>query len=377
MYLNFSRGNTLAQSLRAAPSKYDRSKLRPNFEQNEGQRLAEVFYPSKYLPVQYQDVNTEDWVVITKGKVVSALGAGEYARFGETSKDVVLPWPNASGEIPVYTNRSSTITSGYMDSSYWGYEESVCGLLVPCNGGADRSTASSYEYTANDTTAGTYTISGTVAAVASDITGAIASGNIPIGAAMYDIYQDIRGLKLNYAMWDKWGVVSDYFVTVPFVREGGGGVTYDTGLSLEATADDGTGTNTLRDFTYMTIPSGSYGRTGCTIKADARGNYVTQDPFDAIADIAGSTAAANPTVQTVGRLVTLDTRFPKDLLNYVDTYEGSQMAGTETGGLPYWLFLFAYRYLTATATTTASIYNIINAVKDGRFGMARIQLHIN
>jgi hypothetical protein len=194
---------------------------------------------------------------------------------------------------------------------------------------------------------------------------------------MYDIYQDIRGLKLNYAMWDKWGVVSDYFVTVPFVREGGGGVTYDTGLSLEATADDGTGTNTLRDFTYMTIPSGSYGRTGCTIKADARGNYVTQDPFDAIADIAGSTAAANPTVQTVGRLVTLDTRFPKDLLNYVDTYEGSQMAGTETGGLPYWLFLFAYRYLTATATTTASIYNIINAVKDGRFGMARIQLHIN
>ena len=38
--LNFDLGNTLTQSLRAAPSKYDRSKIRFNFEQSEGQRIA-------------------------------------------------------------------------------------------------------------------------------------------------------------------------------------------------------------------------------------------------------------------------------------------------------------------------------------------------
>ena len=70
--LTFSNQGLRNQSLRAAPSKFNKSKLRYNFEQSEGQRLAEVFYPSKYLPVQFQDINTEDWVVIPKGRVVAA-----------------------------------------------------------------------------------------------------------------------------------------------------------------------------------------------------------------------------------------------------------------------------------------------------------------
>ncbi len=376
--LDFTNQTTTKQTLRAAPSRYDKSKLRYNFEQSEGQRLAEVFYPSRYLPVQFQDVQTEDFVVIPKGKICSVLGIGEYIMSSNTSG--TLPYPNASGQIPVFSDRDATIYKSNMDDNFWGYNEDVVGLVVPCNGGSERSTASSYEYTANDVTAGTFKNDGTLAALADDVTGVLASGNMPVGVSMMDIYQDIRGKNLNYGMWDKWSLLCDYFVTVPFVREAetaAVGATYQTDLSLEATADDSAAASALRNQTYLTIPSGYIPRAGATVKADVRGNYVMQDQFNVIADIAGSTAAANPTVQTVGRLVTLDTRFPKDMLNYVDTYEGSQMAGTETGGIPYWLFIFAYNYLTATATTAASIANIVNAIKDGRFGMARIQLHIN
>jgi len=374
--LTFSNQSLRAQSLRAAPSKYSKSKLRYNFEQSEGQRLAEVFYPAKYLPVQFQDIATEDWVVIPKGKIVAALGYGEQLAYGASTTDGVLGNPYSSGTIPVYSDRAAAIKTAKMDGDFWGYNESVTGLLVPCNGGQDRSTAHSYEYTANDVTAGTYKSTTALAALADDITGPLASGNIPIGVAMYDIYQDIRGKNLNYQQWDKWGTLSDFYVTVPFIREGGSTV-FNKDLSLEATADDVASVSALRNLTFLTVPSGYMPRTGSTIKSDVRGNYVIQDPFDVIADIAGSTAAANPTIQTVGRLVTLDTRFPKDMLQYVDTYEGSQMAGTDTGGLPYWLFIFAYNYLTAATGSAPAISTIVDYVKSGRFGMARMQLHIN
>jgi len=377
--LTFTAKNTTAQSLRAAPSRYNKSKLRYNFEVSMGERVAEVFYPHKLLPVQCQDVGTEDWIVITKGKVVSALGVGE--ELIVTAAGSGLAWPNASGSIPVFQNRSSTAVTANVDSSFWGYNQSVCGLLVPCNGGADRNatTANAYEYTANDVTAGTYkSAAGDLAAAGDDVAGFLSSGNIPIGAAMYDVYQDIRGQKLNYAQWDKWGIVNDWYVTVPFVREGGTTLHYfDEELEMETSVDDGTTLNALRNLTYLTIPSGTVPRTGATVKADVRGNYMIQDPFDTITDIAGGTTAANPTVQTVGRLVVLDTRFPKDLLNYVDTYEGSQMAGTDTAGLPYWLFIFCYNYLNAVIGSAPTIAQIIEFVKDGRFGMARIQLHVN
>ena len=372
--LLFNTGNTLKQSLRVAPSKYDRSKLRYNFEQSEGQRVAEVWYAHKFLPVQFRDTNTEDYVVIPKGKAVSALGVGEHI---VNTAGGSLGWPHASGSIPVFQDRSASTVTTAVDGTFWGYNETVNGLLVPANGGQDRVTADSYEYSSMDVAAGTYKSNSALAVAGDDVTGLLASGNISIGAAMYDIYADIRGKNLNYGMWDKWGIVQDWFVTVPFVREEATIAAFNTALALEATPDDNAVADALRDLTYMTIPSGYVPRTGATIAPDVRGNYTLQDPFDTIADVAGSTAAANPTVQTVGRLITLDSRFPKDMLQYVDTYEGSQMAGTDTAGLPYWLFIFVYKYILATTGTAPTLAEGVNYVKDGRFGMARFNLHVN
>lgn len=309
--LTFNNQGLRAQSLRAAPQKYIRSKIRYNFEQSEGQRLAEVFYPSKFLPVQFMENFTEDWVVIPKGKVVSALGFGEQLKYGASTTDGVMGAPNASGNIPVFTNRAGTVVTANMDSDFWGYDQSVCGLLVPANGGTDRT--SGYAYRSQDVTAGTYK-SNTAAAVAGDvISGPIASGNIPIGAAMYDIYQDIRGKNLNYQQWDKWGILTDYYVTVPFIREDVG--IFGTGLAASTTADNVATLEALRNLVFLTIPSGVAPRTGQLIKPDVRGNYVMQEATD-------TTLTTAKTIQTVAKLVVLDTRFPKDMLQYVDTYEG-------------------------------------------------------
>lgn len=369
--LTFNNQGLRAQSLRAAPQKYIRSKIRYNFEQSEGQRLAEVFYPSKFLPVQFMENFTEDWVVIPKGKVVSALGFGEQLTYGASTSDGVLGAPNASGNIPVFTTRAGTVTTANMDSDFWGYDQSVCGLLVPANGGVDRASGV-YTYRSQDVTAGTYA-SNTAAAVANGgITGPIASGNVPIGAAMYDIYQDIRGKNLNYQQWDKWGILTDYYVTVPFIREGDS-TTFNKDLASSGTADNATALEPLRNMVFLTVPSGYFPRTGGLIMPDCRGNYVMQD---STLGTTGNLATAK-TIQTVAKLVVLDTRFPKDMLQYVDTYEGSQMAGTDTGGLPYWLFVFAYNYLNAVNGSAPAISTIVDYVKSGRFGMARMKLHIN
>lgn len=367
--LTFNNSNLRSQSLRAAPAKYIKSKIRYNFEQSQGERLAEVFYPSKYLPVQFMENFTEDWVVIPKGKVVSALGYGEQLAYGSSTVDGVLGAPNASGTIPVFTNRAGTVVTSNMDSDFWGYDYSVNGLLVPANGGVDR-VAGTYKYRGQDVTAGTYASSTAAAVAGANITGPTASGNIPIGAAMYDIYQDIRGKNLNYQQWDKWGIVTDYYVTVPFIREGGSTV-FNKDLSLSTTADDIATLEALRNLCFLTIPSGTAPRTGQLITADARGNYVMQNN-GAIGSI-----AATKTIQTVGKLVVLDTRYPKDMLQFVDTYEGSQMAGTDTGGLPYWLFVFAFNYLSAATGAAPAISTIVDYVKSGRFGMARMKLHCN
>ena len=365
--LTFSNQGLRAQTLRAAPSKYNRSKLRYNFEQSEGQRLAEVFYPHKFLPVQFQDIATEDWVVIPKGKIVSALGFADTIKFGSTTS--VLANPNASGTIPVFTNRAGSVVTSNVDTDFWGYDQSVCGLLNICNGGQDRNitTANAYEYSANDVIAGTYKSTSEVAAAGDDVPGILCSGNIPIGVAQYDIYQDIRGKNLNYQQWDKSATLSDFYVTVPFINEDGAGSPFDQALSAETSVDDGTALTALRNMVWLTISNGAFARTGVGLKSDVRGNYV----------IESAAIGSNRTIQTVGNLIALDTRWPKDLLQYVDTYEGSQMAGTDTGGLPYWLFIFAYNYLNAVNGSAPAISTIVDYVKSGRFGMARMKLHIN
>jgi len=361
--LNFTAKQTHQLPIRNRPSKYAKSPIRPRFEVSEGIRPAEVMYPWKYLPVGFQDTDTEDWVVIPKGRIVSAISMADYLLYGSAASSGSIDTINASGTIPITTSQTtSTVLTANIDSNYFGYDEQVAGLLVPCNGGNDVA----YEYDANDVTAGTFR-TGNVAAASGDT--ASVSGNLPLGVAYSDIYQDIRGLYLNYTQWDKWQILCDWYIEIPFVRVDG--TTFTT---------DPSGYKELREaYTYMTLKQNDLFVAGMPVMADQYGNYVMEQASSSTITPSGLLNGANyfggTSIHTIGRLWVADSRFPKDMLEVVDTYPGSTMPGTDTGGLPSYLFNLAHQY-AVSAGKNHRISDIINYVKDGQFGVARIQLSL-
>jgi hypothetical protein len=212
MKMNFSASTARRQPIRTAPDKFLTSRLRWNIERSDGIALSEAFYPSKYLPVLWQDVETKQGVVLTKGTIVSLLtdqvGASGMVHI------------SSSGVIPVFDDALTTAAvavTANIDSSYWGYPEGICGLLVPANGGV----VSEIPYSALDETLGTWRsdILPVTTAMLSDALNNFYSvaANMPIGIVYQDVYQDIRGLNLNYQTFDVWGVLCDKYIEVPYV----------------------------------------------------------------------------------------------------------------------------------------------------------------
>jgi len=163
--LNFKASGT-GRKLKRTPSKYRESLGRPNISQSAGIRPAFPLMPFKSLPVSFVDVSTEDAVVIPKGRIVSAITS------------------------------NTDLDTAYDNGDYYGVAKGIMGLMVPCNGNADRDVTSPVE---GETTV-------TIAA------------NKPIGVAEHDVYQDMRGVNLNYDMRNKnWGVLCQQLIKLPAV----------------------------------------------------------------------------------------------------------------------------------------------------------------
>lgn len=375
--LSFNLGTIQAQDVRNRPSRYAQSQLRSwRFEQSEGIRPAEYFGVYKYLPVSFMDVNTEDWVVIPKGRIVSAL----------TGMDSTV----SSGLFPINSGYLTIANSGdYMgtgtggairasiDSSFFGYDEHICGLLVPANGGSG---TINMWYTGDDVTAGTKTPGGVAAAASGLFT---LPANIPIGVAFNDIYQDIRGKYLNYRMHeDGQHILCDWYVEVPFVDYRSTGDA--TGFALPSTNPLwGKYRDLNKQFTYLSFDSTAttqYAvRAGAFVCADQIGNYRIQPlPTYTVSGVTPwVTTQAPKNSQTIGKLIALDSRFPKDSLEDVLTYPRSGMPGSQTGGMIKNLFDFVYYVLYLTNGTAPTIEAIYNGIRSGVFGLARIQLSVS
>ena len=395
-YLPLNQGNTQKQDTRTRPSKYAQSPIRDwRFEQSEGVRPAEYMGVYKHLPVAFQDINTEDWVVIPKGRIVSAVGA-----FNATPVSGIVH-PMSSGSIKIGnagdymgTGTGAVIEAG-IDTSYFGYDEHIVQLLVWANGGSG---TFNYYYSSDDVTAKTRAAT-TALATAS---GAFSlPANIPIGVAFTDIYQDIRGQYLNYRMHeDGYHVLTDWFVEVPFVDYKDAG--FASGCN-PAAASWGTtvtvGTYATwravnKQFTYLAFDSGTDTVTpGALVCSDGIGNYKLQvQPTFTTTVASGShligtvTTVSNPaytrynmprTPQTVGKLFSLDTRIPKDNLEDVLTYPRSGMPGSQTAGVTKNLFDFAYYCLLIGKGSAQSVETVQYAIRAGLFGLARIQLLVS
>lgn len=343
-----------------------RQALRPIADLSLGRTIGEIdvsdgispalpSYPHKYLPVNVIDNVSKEGIVMVKGTIVSILD-NQTQLYSPNMPGSGIPVPTTSGTVPVgddATNTGNWIT-GNIDDDYFGYEQSVISLLVPSNGGS----TSELRYSALDDTAGAY-------AASTDSVFKIGP-NIPAGIVYQDVYQDIRGLNLNYQVHDVYGIACRGFITVPFV---------DTTLVTTFGSSANTQTATLdattayyavyRKFPFLYFASaGLGGASGQAVTSDLNGKFV---PL-------GTSITTALTVQTVGLLKACDSRFPKDLVATVQTYPGSAVTGTDTAGIPSMLYHFAKAVLTVTLSAVPTNAQIVDAIQHGKFGLARIAL---
>jgi hypothetical protein len=329
---------------------------RARFEVSEGVRPAEYFAPYKYLPVLEKDVTHEDFVVIPKGRILGSVSVYDLDPAGG-----IKSVPD-SGVVYGFDNQLTGNVGSYsQDGSYFGYDEYISNLLVPANGGV----ASELFYTALDVEAGTLKSDGTYAVAGEKVD---LPANAPVGVAFHDWFQDIRGKYLNYNMWQDGGhVLTDWYIEVPYVREADDVAQSIRSVAAQTAADRAAYAGVYSQYAYLTIVDGDNFQPGIFVKSDALGNYMPQD--------AGSVDTAK-TNQTVGKLVGIDTRFPKSMLDEVQTYPGSRMPGTQTAGLPSFLFEFVIATEIAQGEDP-TIEDALKLVQSGKYGVARIQLLVS
>ena len=84
--------------------------------------------------------------------------------------------------------------------------------------------------------------------------------------------------------------------------------------------------------------------------------------------------------QKVGRVIIEDFRFPKDGLDLVQTYPGSQMPGDQTAGLPdhlFWVLAGLSQWeVTGLRSSDTAADMLANYVQTGKVGVIRILLNM-
>jgi hypothetical protein len=71
------------------------------------------------------------------------------------------------------------------------------------------------------------------------------------------------------------------------------------------------------------------------------------------------------------------TRRYSDLLEDVQTYPRSGMPGTQTAGMPKFLFDFVYDCILIGKGSAPTVEGIYDAIRAGDFGLVRIQLLVS
>ena len=125
--LNFTAGTSLTRKMKKVPSKYRQSLGRPNVSQSDGIRPAWPLMPFAGLDKKFEDISTQDSVVIPKGRIVSAITQNSILGDGATAYSV---------------------------------GKGIMGLMIPCNGTAtkrdialDMADDASYPQTSGECTA--------------------------------------------------------------------------------------------------------------------------------------------------------------------------------------------------------------------------------
>jgi len=316
-------------------------------------------YPYKYLPVMYitNDERHEyrggqEGIVMPKGTIVSFMTCNTKIATGVDAyvNAQLIPPSGATGEIPQFIDQlnAGDIVFSPIDDKYFGYQESVVALMVPANGGSP----ATYKYSTLDDETDGWSVNGD--------TNLVLGGNKPMGIVLEHVYQDIRGKYLNYQTHDAYSTIITGRLDVPYVDTT---IMTAFGDDTDPFTDGGDAYYDLwRKWQFYRFASGSdYGQSGTLLKSDKFGKFIPM-------------GSVNRTDQTVGKLLTLDCRFPKDLSAQIQNYPGAVALGTITSGVPVDLYLFTIEVLKAEGITSPTSAQVLDAVQSGAVGYARIQL---
>lgn len=380
MNFNFKQISTRV-NIRRALDKYLSSDVpRPTIISDD---LNEVFFPLKFLPVVALDKSTDDGLVMVKGTILSMIGQIEVNNSSTTYRfpigtDTGTTYDTGIANIPIsenmYTGNTNTISTS---NSYWGYPDDHIGVVVPANGGSNVT----YSYTTYDEDLGTYKPDGSEVsdATSDDIT---IAANRPLGIAMTHIMQDSRGKYLNYynPTNKAFAVHTKGYARVPFINwpkivdDGASGILEGSTSDdfVDYTTSAGTSAYDAIKSLYAFAYINDYQMGANTI---SNGTWVISDTYGRFSVDIDATTFTN---QTVGKFIALDSRLPKDLMEYVDGPIQSGLTGTNTGGIEKTLFLVASTVMRALNDGTApTIAEVVDAVQAGYFGEATILIMLS
>lgn len=267
--------------------------ITPNFEYSEGIRPAGQFMPAPYLPSVRFNVHFEEFVVLSGGKVVAFDSTGFI--------------------VPAGLRKEAAAYKGDFD----------------VNGEVSADAIATILYSQDDVNRGVLNAAGVAAVLGEPVvksffdiaTGAplaeLTTVSNPIGLASYNYWAHPGGdgenpayyNVQNFNLQNKVAFVTDYVVQVPAVTDK---VTYD---------------------------AAPYAGMGALVAADVKpGQFVTYDADSNFA-VLGYDIGATDMAEVIGQVLTVDTQFPKDLLNQVRTRytefgELEKMPGSATEGKP-------------------------------------------
>lgn len=325
-----------------------------------------AFLPSRFLPVRFiqkvQPVSGgtpfEYGVVMPAGTIVTTVPI--------TPNNSILG-TDGSGDIAVGFDVAGNLIKYNIDSLY-GYDKSLLGAIVPANGSDSDAV---YHFTAFDALDSIKTLKadGTYAA-AGDESITVPAHSRPLGVVIRDVYQFNWG---KYAHNDQPSMRNEAIATTGvieylYVRDASDFSTYQMAAGDTASVSNSAGYRAvLGRYAFLVLDSSITNAAGLPLTVDAFGN-------PAVFDTNISATPANTYLEfKVGKIVNLDYRWPRGLVDLVDTWPGAISGGTNTGGLPPHLFDFAKRILEANGAS-AKIEDVVNAVKNGDFGIAYVNI---
>lgn len=338
----------------------------------------ESVYPNRYLPVLAIDSNTSDGVVIPQGVVVALHNVFTSTVYTNVSGDTEVG-VSASGTLAAGLNQYGNIISYPAKDEKNGYGDYQTAVLTIANGG----TAVDDIYTALDVTLERVNSAGSLIVANDQVRRA---ANIPFGVTPARVFADYRGQYLNSdgTQLELDAPVIDSYIWVPYIIDDNANsfkcpaiTVSDSDKSNVTAAANHAGYNAVlpySGFLYLGARTGLADAdvdtafvNGEYLVSDVNGRFIPQHATQANA------LTQSKTAQTIGRLISLDNKWPKDLSELADTYEGSGMTGTDTRGIDKFLYDFVVLVLQA-AGKTYTRNDVYAAIQAGRFGMATIEI---